>query len=489
MTNARRNNSVAAALDYLRKHHHFVEFDNQERVFKVGVSDATDVDEIAAHIGSLRDLQELTFYRTGLSDGALSHLANLASLKELSVGGSGFTSAGFLHLAGMSKLEDLYLKDARGLDLVAFAHLARVLSLRKLTFSGGSFSDADLAPLAALVNLERLSLSECNEVHGTFCKHLIGLPRLRRLTLGEFGGQVTDEGLASIAGLSSLTNLHVSGPFTNVGLAHLAVLQNLDSLAVESSHVTAQGIAVVAKLPKLNYLYFDTPDLADDSIPALLRCSMLETLRFRRSSLSDAGLQRLRDSLPKCGVVDFRRDADEFGPCVDKKDTNLPRLENTTPFLTLLAKASDWDLVNGTFHKIGDRYDHWVDASQYSPEESVVMLVWHSSGIIDNGGFEWLFAGQFFGDPDFSITAEAFKTAGLLRGHEAFVEAFALFPGGTVPHDPAERNKLYQAANRSARHRLNRKLWQDGYDGSREKQLAKFIRTNAVRFGDLDGPS
>jgi hypothetical protein len=55
-----------------------------------------------------------------------------------------------------------------------------------------------------------------------------------------------------------------------------------------------------------------------------------------------------------------------------------------------------------------------------------------------------------------------------------------------VPHDRAERNEQYQAANRSARDRLNRKLWQDGYDGTREKRLAEYIRKNAARLGDLD---
>ncbi len=91
------------------------------------------------------------------------------------------------------------------------------------------------------------------------------------------------------------------------------------------------------------------------------------------------------------------------------------------------------------------------------------MLVWHSSGIIDNGGFEYLFVGEFPGDPDYHITAEAYKTAELWRGYEAFQEAFALFPGGKVPCDAAERLQHYQAANRSARDQLDRKLWQDGY--------------------------
>ncbi len=69
ITSADDTTRVAAALDYMRRHKHFFEFDDQERVVKVGVSDAANVDEIAAHIGSLRDLQELTFYRTGDSHG------------------------------------------------------------------------------------------------------------------------------------------------------------------------------------------------------------------------------------------------------------------------------------------------------------------------------------------------------------------------------------------------------------------------------------
>ena len=161
---------------------------------------------------------------------------------------------------------------------------------------------------------------------------------------------------------------------------------------------------------------------------------------------------------------DWQRDRCEFGSPADTEDTNdknRKRFEHTTPFLTLLAEADDDDLVDNTFVKIGERYGHWINVTQYTPEEQVVVLVWHTSGIIDNGGFEYLFAGEFFSDPDYHITAEAYQTAGLLRSYESFQEAFALFPDGKVPHDAAERIGQYLAANRSARDRLNRKLWQD----------------------------
>jgi hypothetical protein len=45
----------------------------------------------------------------------------------------------------------------------------------------------------------------------------------------------------------------------------------------------------------------------------------------------------------------------------------MKRMRSDTPFKTLLAEARDFDLVNGTFVKIGARYGHWVDASKYNP--------------------------------------------------------------------------------------------------------------------------
>ena len=120
------------------------------------------------------------------------------------------------------------------------------------------------------------------------------------------------------------------------------------------------------------------------------------------------------------------------------------------------------------------------------PVERVIMLVWHVSGIIGNGGFEYLFAGEIPGDPDFRICAEACKTAGLTRSYEAYQEAFSMFPGGSVPHDPEERSRLFDEANRSARYLINRKLWRDGWDHLLEKKLAEFIRKNAAQLKYLD---
>ncbi len=295
--------------------------------------------------------------------------------------------------------------------------------------------------------------------------------------------QVSDEGLARIARLLGLEELYLTGNVSNAGLAHLASLQNLSTLAVASRQVTAQGVAAFAELPRLDRLALTTPCLADDGVPALLRCTNLRTLTFYSSSLSDDGLQRLRDGLPRCAVEDLQRDRRVPEP-EDESQSSRPKLESSAPFEVLLAKARDLDLVRGTFDKIFARHVYWVDVFEYSPVERVVMLVWQSSSMIYSGGFEYLLSNEFEGDPDFQITAEAYHIAGIQRSYEAFQAAFALFPAGVVPHDPQERARLYDAANRSAREALNRKVWHD--DHVRVKKLAEFIRRNAAQLGDLD---
>jgi hypothetical protein len=182
----------------------------------------------------------------------------------------------------------------------------------------------------------------------------------------------------------------------------------------------------------------------------------------------------------------LQRDPYEFGPPHDVRKSDHRRLNGKTPFLTLLAQGSDCDLVNGTFDKIFARYRYWVDVLEYSPVERVILLVLESARMIGGGGFDYLFTQEIEGDPDFRIAAEAHSIAGIARSYEAFQEAFALFPGGVVPHDPQERSRLYEAANKSARERLNRKVWYDEYD--RERKLAEFIRAHAADLGDLDSP-
>ncbi len=312
MANADDKNRVAAALDYLRSHNQYFQFDSKERVVKAAVADRTDVDEIAAHLGNLRDLEKLTFYSTDVTDRGLCHLAGLVVLKKLYIEGSGFTSAGLAHLGAMSQLEDLSLGNARDLDRAAFECIARVPSLRQLSLRGGRFCDADLEPLAGLVNLEKLSLSDNNNINGTFCRYLTELP-LRKLSPGEY---VTDEGVTYVAKLAGLETLFLKGPFSDAGLRQIRSLKHLWTLYITSERVTLEGLAVAADLPKLTNLGLKFT-VTDMSIPILARCKSLTSLTLFRSHLTDAGLKQLGLALPDCEIDDpyaNKRRADHSDP-------------------------------------------------------------------------------------------------------------------------------------------------------------------------------
>lgn len=164
------------------------------------------------------------------------------------------------------------------------------------------------------------------------------------------------------------------------------------------------------------------------------------------------------------------------------QDTSM---DSQTSFKTLLSDADDFELVDATFVKIAERTNNWMDATKFTTEERVIMLVWHSSGIIDNGGFQYLFEGTLDGDPHFQLTAEAYNSLGLTRSYNAFVRAFELFPDAVVPHDLDSRLRIYQSVDPILRDEIDTEFFKDGWEKVRERKLAEYIRANANQIGRL----
>ena len=87
----------------------------------------------------------------------------------------------------------------------------------------------------------------------------------------------------------------------------------------------------------------------------------------------------------------------------------------------LLAEPDNFELCNGLFTRIVEYHGDDIDASAVSEDERVVLLVWHVSGIIGNGGFRYLFEGNLKGDPHFALTAEAFRVTGCKKASTTVV--------------------------------------------------------------------
>lgn len=162
-------------------------------------------------LGAMRQLRALVLKKTGfekqaITDAGLRHLKNLSNLEVLDLYGNLFTDAGLVHLGELQKLREL------DLSLVAI-------------------SDRGLAHLKQLRDLERLDLI---------------------FSEGFAGPIVTNAGAPSLAGLTKLTTLNLTGArLTDAGLQHLHAATKLKKLQIVNTGVSAAGVqSLRAALPE-----------------------------------------------------------------------------------------------------------------------------------------------------------------------------------------------------------------------------------------------
>jgi hypothetical protein len=102
-------------------------------------------------------------------------------------------------------------------------------------------------------------------------------------------------------------------------------------------------------------------------------------------------------------------------------------------------------MVNATHDRILKRFGDNVNPSRIPEQHRTVLLVLHAHGIIGNGGFQYLFEGDFPGDPEYLLTRQAYKTIGATRACTAFQKAFAVFRKSTPPKDIERRLEMWGA--------------------------------------------
>lgn len=152
------------------------------------------------------------------------------------------------------------------------------------------------------------------------------------------------------------------------------------------------------------------------------------------------------------------------------------------------ATDADFDLCNSYHTAVVDHHGADLSADNLPVAHRAVLLTWHAMGIIDNGGFQYLFEGDFEGDPGFALTADAFDEIECKPAADAVRAAIALFPDGGVPTDIDKRLELFQATPESKRNELNSKFWaaSDVGKGDVCVKLATYIRNNSDAFSELN---
>jgi Leucine-rich repeat (LRR) protein len=165
---------------------------------------------------------------------------------------------------------DPYAGDGR---LRAFS---RLTGLTALTFEGSELTDAGVRSLAPLSGLTELSLSgHARNLHGSGFEALRGLTNLRALDV--MGCGLDDEGARRIG-----------------------LLTSLESLSVRDTWISGKGLAALAGLKHLKFLSLaHCRRLRTDDLASLTELSSLEQLDLSDCRLTDASAKTLLATLKK----------------------------------------------------------------------------------------------------------------------------------------------------------------------------------------------
>ena len=107
---------------------------------------------------------------------------------------------------------------------------------------------------------------------------------------------ITDEGLASIAKLSTLADLWLTGgKVTDEGLRQLATLHNLEMVGLEEMEYKGRGIGYLKDLP-ISCLMLNQTPVDDSVVEPLLQMKQLGCVHLVEHRISREGIKRLEES-------------------------------------------------------------------------------------------------------------------------------------------------------------------------------------------------
>lgn len=223
-----------------------------------------------------------------------------------------------LHLSGNCK--------ARNRDLAILSSSAAKRQLQTLTLTDDPehpwVSNAGLEELAKMSSLTSLSLINCLRVTNVGIQSLSKLQNLSSLSL-KGCRNLTSTGLEALKENHALTSLNLYGcvRLANNGLQALQNLR-LVSLQLGNTKVRDEGLAHLAHITTLQELHFETESLTDAGIIQLSSLTRLETLALRDcAAVSSDSLSQLVPGLPNLISLDlcknFTMDDAQLSRCLD----------------------------------------------------------------------------------------------------------------------------------------------------------------------------
>lgn len=209
-----------------------------------------------------------------------------------------------------SKVTDIWLhhlKVLEELDMLVIHErqlgpgLAELAKLPKLSdFSVMQLSSGDLSHLQQLPNLTTVALIRVTGSDIDLSK-LASLPRLEFMEIPNF--PLTVRQFQQIAQIKTLNKLNISGVKIDAeqleGVAHLAKLPKLQTLFIND--VTVETSAVLAKIESLTHLIISDASLTDEIVASLAQLRNMKIMQLDRCARS-IDIEALRRQLPSCQI-------------------------------------------------------------------------------------------------------------------------------------------------------------------------------------------
>jgi len=208
-----------------------------------------------------------------------------------------------LHLTGKSDLDRVTITSEQ------IEMIAKLEDLNTLSLDFTTVDDDDIRKLSSLKKLQLISLNYTG-VTGESLESLSLLKNLFHVSL--VACDVQNEHLAALIKMPSVGELRLRlTKVTDAGLKHLRERKKLYLLHLDDCQITDAGLASLGDLPDIRSLslsktirYSDDKQsaLTDKCVDYLISLETLRDLTISDSQLTEEGLQRLRDGLPKAKV-------------------------------------------------------------------------------------------------------------------------------------------------------------------------------------------
>lgn len=129
---------------------------------------------------------------------------------------------------------------------------------------------------------------------------------------------------------------------------------------------------------------------------------------------------------------------------------------------------SNFEFLDKLFNRLVGKEERGGSDS-LGPEERILMIVWHASGIIENGGFQYFYEQSL----DTEAVAAAYKRIGCNRCAELLRLSASLFPDGN-PQPNWDGRIDFIERNGDLFERLSEAFWEA--DQQMTDHLAEFVR-------------